>query len=101
MTPSAPSRPSGKRLQFMATAQGGAPHGQDVCRRTSRGRSLQLGSADVVSGLTLAFPSASKDAKHSAEALGALIGKKLNVEGTLGERDGTLQLTVKNLLTAP
>lgn len=64
-------------------------------------RFLRLGSADVLSGLTLAFPNASKDENHSAEVLSALIGKKLTVEGKLSERNGALQLSVNNLKPVP
>lgn len=60
-------------------------------------RFLRLGAVDLVSGLTLAFPNASKQPDRSAEALGLLVGKKLNVEGTLSEQNGTLQLVVHDL----
>ncbi len=64
-------------------------------------RLLRLGTSGTGAGLVLAFPNASQKNEHSAEALGALVGKKVSVEGTLAESDGTLRLVVSSLQLLP
>jgi serine/threonine protein kinase len=64
-------------------------------------RLLKIGTSGSGAGLVLAFPNASKSSEHSAEALGALVGKKISVEGTVTESDGTLRLVVSSLKVLP
>jgi hypothetical protein len=62
---------------------------------------LRLGTSATGAGIVLAFPNASQSAEHSAEALGALVGKKISVEGTLRESDGALRLMVSSFKLVP
>jgi serine/threonine protein kinase len=64
-------------------------------------RLLRLGTSNSGAGLVLAFPNASQSTEHSAEALGALVGKKISVEGTLSESDGALRLWVSSFKLVP
>jgi hypothetical protein len=59
-------------------------------------RLLRLGTSATGAGIVLAFPNASQSTEHSAEALAALVGKKISVEGTLSENNGALRLLVSN-----
>lgn len=64
-------------------------------------RLLKIGTSGSGAGLTLAFPNASQSHDHSAETLGALVGKKISAEGTVTDVDGTLRLVVSSIRVLP